>query len=104
MYEDIEPPMRKPEFNPDNTKERAEQLQAEANAQTIGGTCVFCHNKVFWLPGDRAQAKGQVYSDSGRDEFRISQMCEWCFDECTLDKEDNPELYAHYHPEEKDNT
>jgi hypothetical protein len=81
---------------PANDREHALALQSEANAQTAGGKCVFCKNKVFWLPGDRAWAKGQIYSESGRREFGITRLCEYCFDETTVTPEDQPDLHAHY--------
>jgi hypothetical protein len=96
-FDDLEPPRREPELNPNNTKEAAEQMQKEANERPVGGTCIFCDNKVFWIEGDRAWAKGQIYSDSGRDEFRNTSICEFCFDTTTLaDREENPELFDHY--------
>ena len=67
-----------------------------AQTQEVGGRCVFCGKKVYYFEGDRAFMRGQIYSQSGVDEFRISSICEYCFDETTATAEDEPELFDHY--------
>jgi hypothetical protein len=38
---------------------------------------------VFYAPGEFATQMGHIYSELGLKEYRISAMCEWCFDEVT---------------------
>jgi hypothetical protein len=84
-------------YNPENTKEEALRLQDTANQMNHPTKCVFCKNNFFWLAGDRAWCGGQIYSQMGKRETSISQMCEFCFDTVTLtDREENPKLYDHY--------
>lgn len=53
---------------------------AEGAEEAKGGKCIYGHY-VFWLEGPVAVRPGHIYSREGRDEFRISGMCEYCFDE-----------------------
>lgn len=50
----------------------------------------FYGEKVFYSPADRAYAPGHIYSEAGVREHRISQCCEWHFDQ--LFKEDDGDL------------
>jgi hypothetical protein len=96
LPEDIEPPEPPNTIeNPDNTLARALELQDTADQMGHPSKCVFCGHNFFWLPGDRAWCEGQVYSQLGARETKISQVCEYCFDGL-MDEEDNPELFAHY--------
>ena len=56
--------------------------------------CVWCHNEINYLitsidadtplTMEDISTKGNVYSLAGVREVEISQMCEVCFDEVTL--------------------
>jgi len=50
---------------------------------TFLGTCVECTHATYHVPGKWAIAPGHTYSDLGVREFRISRLCEWCFDKIT---------------------
>lgn len=43
--------------------------------------CWECGERVFYVPADRAYAMGHIYTELGVQEFEISQICEFCFDE-----------------------
>ena len=36
--------------------------------------------KIFYYPSDKAYVEGQIYTEEGVAEFRISQACEYHFD------------------------
>lgn len=38
---------------------------------------------IFWHEYHRALAPGHIYSEAGRNEFRISRLCEYHFDSVT---------------------
>jgi len=57
-----------------------------------GGTCIKCNESVkadFMLIG--AQRPGDIYSPEGLKEYRISGLCEYCWDELFDDEEDDNE-------------
>lgn len=63
--------------------------------------CLFCHmpiNVVVNEPLTREiiTTKGNVYSEAGVREVEISQLCEVCFDEVTLEDEKALEEYRNY--------
>lgn len=37
--------------------------------------------KIFYVAGDRAVLPGQIYSEAGMKEYKISKCCEYHFDE-----------------------
>jgi thymidine kinase len=49
----------------------------EARAQ---GICVKCKEKIFYSPGRSAEREGHIYSVPGQNEYRITAMCEYCYD------------------------
>jgi hypothetical protein len=92
----IEPPEPENEWdNPENTEEKAYELQDTADQAGHPSKCVFCGHNFFWLPGDKAWVEGQVYSQMGARETKISQVCEFCFDGL-MTEEDDPVKFAHY--------
>ncbi len=63
----------------DGLKAMADEMSAGAEA-SAGARCLF-GEAVFWLPADTAVRPGHIYSEDGRAEFKISQCCEFHFDE-----------------------
>jgi hypothetical protein len=64
------------------------QARTDASARSRSFRCCFCNHAFFWLEHDHALVAGHVYSDAGREEVRITGVCEWCFDEVTKETED----------------
>lgn len=65
-------------------EERAEILKAvQVFAEGRTPVCLSCTKPVVNLPYDLAVGPGHTYSNDGMAEFRITQLCEWCFDEIT---------------------
>ena len=68
--------------------------------------CVCCHNDINYLVTsidantpltmEDINTKGNVYSSAGVREVEISQLCEVCFDEVTLEDEKALEEYRNY--------
>jgi hypothetical protein len=46
-----------------------------------GECCVRCTMAVYYHQHSHAIGMGHIYSPEGKSEFRISGLCEWCFDE-----------------------
>lgn len=44
------------------------------------GVCINCKKLVYWSNYEKLDEEGNIYSDAGMDEFRISGLCEYCFD------------------------
>lgn len=44
------------------------------------GICVSCGEKVYYSPAPKAEKKGHIYSVAGQNEYRITSLCEFCFD------------------------
>ena len=49
--------------------------------------CVSCEKQMFFSE-DQPTQEGQVYSDVGLKETRITELCEHCFDNITMPDED----------------
>lgn len=47
--------------------------------------CLFCNQTVYFKLDTEARSKGHIYSEAGKREFRISGVCEACFDEVTAE-------------------
>lgn len=58
--------------------EQASQMAAEAEEANMG-RCLK-GEAVFYLPAAEAVRPGHIYSDAGRDEWKISRLCEFHFD------------------------
>jgi len=78
--EDKQPPIDTGSGIPE-TLEEMQKKADEFAAKGLNGKCFICHHGVFYAPGyDHAELEGQIYSEAGVDEFKISQSCEFCFD------------------------
>jgi hypothetical protein len=66
-----------------------EQASKEAQEAQLGRKCLFCGKYAFCVPYSQALIEGHCYSEGGmRDMTRITQVCEFCFDEaCARDEE-----------------
>ena len=51
--------------------------QTSTNVQNIG-CCIYCKHKIF--QGEKGDGPGTVYSQEGIREYKISGICEHCFD------------------------
>ena len=67
---------------------RVREVRDGARAQEEGKTCFFCGYRVFFVPGFAALVKGQIYSQAGIAEYRMSQLCEYCFDDAASSPEE----------------
>lgn len=71
------------------TLEQVNELKRRADSDgSYNLRCRHCGEKVVFLEGREALAKGHIYSQAGRREYSITTMCEWCFDEVTLPYEE----------------
>jgi hypothetical protein len=70
------------------------EREHELIQQVEGHTCVMCHTAMFFSRDKTTTKPGQVYSEAGVREVRITSMCEHCFDEITAepDEEDSADL------------
>lgn len=62
-------------------------MQAEAQEAKIGTPCVVCKLYPFYMDYGTAVCQGHIYSRAGRDEYKMSRMCEFCFDEMEPEEE-----------------
>lgn len=68
--------------------DKVTQLKAEAEADELyTNKCLHCGCKVIYAEHDHALEQGHIYSADGRAEYRISRMCEYCFDSLFPDGE-----------------
>ena len=44
------------------------------------GICISCKKPIFYCAGRKAEKKGHIYSVAGQNEYRMSALCEYCFD------------------------
>ena len=51
-------------------------------------TCIDCGNAPFYAPDSIARRPGHIYSQAGKREFKISQLCEFCFDAMFSEEDD----------------
>lgn len=59
----------------------ADQMAAEAREKELGRPCPVCKLYPFYLEHGNAIRTGHVYSWRGRDELKITGMCEYCWDQ-----------------------
>lgn len=52
--------------------------------------CINCGHEVFWEKSRRGKRPGHIYSEAGLKEYKISGMCEYCFDKL-MEVEDDEE-------------
>ena len=63
--------------------------QLAKDAQAAGWSkCIAGGEAVFYYPASCAAMPGHIYSEDGRTEWKISGLCEYHFDECTIFVED----------------
>lgn len=43
--------------------------------------CVRCGMGTFYITYEFATGMGHIYSEAGAREYKITGLCEWCFDE-----------------------
>jgi hypothetical protein len=71
------------------TIENEIEFRVEKHQENIGGRiCLNCGKRPLFILHSHAVCKGHIYSELGRTEFGISQLCEFCFDEITAEPED----------------
>ena len=44
------------------------------------GICISCKKPVFYSADGKAEREGHIYSVAGQHEYRITALCEYCFD------------------------
>ncbi len=44
------------------------------------GICISCKQRIFYSPTRKAEKEGHIYSCTGQNEYRMTALCEWCFD------------------------
>ena len=54
------------------------------------GICISCKKPIFCSEGEKAEKEGHIYSVAGQNEYRITALCEYCFDKAF----EVPEDYA----------
>ena len=70
-------------------EEKVQQIKERANAdENYSSRCLHCEEKVFFVEHTHALVPGHIYSNLGASEFRISQSCEYCFDDFTKEPDD----------------
>lgn len=72
------------EFEATTDERRMEILKAVIQYMeriSINSSCKHCNHKVFFASYGKALCEGHIYSQNGLDEFYISSICEYCFDE-----------------------
>jgi hypothetical protein len=77
----------------DRRKEILTKVQEFATESTPGNVCTFCRKVVVYIPYTEALIPGHIYSEDGVREYRITQMCEHCFDEATKEP-DEDDIYV----------
>ena len=50
--------------------------------------CIYCGKVPYYAPGTFAKEAGHIYSTLGLKEFKISQLCEYCFDDMFKSEEE----------------
>ena len=67
------------------------ELKALADADpNYTNRCIACKEKVVFQEGEKALTEGHVYSDAGKQEYANTRICEWCFDEATVWRDELP--------------
>lgn len=69
-------------------------MQDMANQEGYDSTCIRCKELVILLPHNEAVGEGHIYSEAGINEYQITRLCEYCFDDITVEDEEE------YSPEE----
>lgn len=63
-------------------------MDDSSELQTDRTHCVICTLPVVFVGKTPTIHPGEIYSQAGKDEFRISGICEYCFDEITREAPD----------------
>lgn len=64
------------------------QTKEEAQQSCV---CINCGHEIFWEKSRRSTRPGHIYSEAGLREYKISGMCEYCFDKLTEVEDDGKE-------------
>lgn len=59
------------------SKELFNLTPAEAFQQ---GICISCKQRIYYSLNVKAEKEGHIYSVAGQNEYRITTLCEYCFD------------------------
>ena len=52
------------------------------------GICISCKKPIFYSADGKAEKEGHIYSCAGQNEYRITALCEYCFDKAFEMSED----------------
>ena len=44
------------------------------------GICISCKQRVYYSADRKAEKEGHIYSCAGQNEYRMTALCEYCFD------------------------
>lgn len=44
------------------------------------GICISCRQRIYYSADGKAEKEGHIYSCAGQNEYRITALCEYCFD------------------------
>ena len=44
------------------------------------GICISCKQKIYFRSAKKAEKAGHIYSFAGQNEYRMTALCEYCFD------------------------
>lgn len=44
------------------------------------GICISCKQRIYYSADGKAEKEGHIYSCAGQNEYRITALCEYCFD------------------------
>ena len=71
------------------------------------GICISCKQRIYYSADGKAEKEGHIYSIAGQNEYRITALCEYCFDkacsglDAILDCEIDPDQWES--EDDKDN-
>ena len=63
------------------------------------GICISCKQKIYFRSAKKAEKAGHIYSFAGQNEYRMTALCEYCFDkacgglDAILDYEIDPDQW-----------
>lgn len=78
------------EYNAMSIGEKVVYVKDKADAtEGYDNRCIHCGDKVFFVEHTEGLVQGHIYSDMGAKEYRISRICEYCFDEVCKEVEDH---------------
>ena len=64
-------------------------MQDRAKDEDYDVSCKICKELVIFLPYREAIGEGHIYSQPGVQEYNITQICEYCFDDITTGPEED---------------